>query len=96
MLIQELETLITYGKTTVVGGDFNICTLANPNNYITQSLKEIGFKQLVKKSTHVEGGLIDHIYLIEGKEEKISYTLEVFPKYYSNHDGLGITLTKDE
>ena len=66
-LIEQLESLITEGKTTIVGGDFNICALGNPNNYITQSLKEIGFKQLVRKSTHIEGGLIDHIYLIEGK-----------------------------
>ena len=96
MLIQQLESLITEGKTTVVGGDFNICALANPNNYITQSLKEIGFKQIVWKSIHVEGGLIDHIYLIEGKGNKISYSLEIFPKYYSDHDGLGVILTEEQ
>ena len=95
ILIQQLNCLIKHGKTTLVGGDFNICALANPNNNITQSLKEIGFKQLVRKPTHVQGGLIDHIYLIEGTGEKISYTLEVLPAYYSDHDGLGITLVKD-
>ena len=80
-LIEHLESLITKGKTTLVGGDFNICALGNPNNYITQSLKEIGFTQLIRKSTHIEGGLIDHIYLIEGKGSKISYSVEIFPKY---------------
>ena len=88
--------MINHGKTTLVGGDFNICALRNPDNYITKSLKAIGFKQLVRRPTHVEGGLIDHIYLIEGKGETISHSLELYPKYYSDHDGLCITLTKDK
>ena len=91
-LIQQLESLITEGKTTVVGGDFNICALANPKNYITQTLIGMGFKQIVNKPTHIEGGLIDHIYLIEGRKKTISYFIEICPKYYSDHDGLGLTL----
>ena len=43
-LIMQLENLIIDGKTIIIGGDVNICTLANPKNYVTQSLKEIGFK----------------------------------------------------
>ena len=79
-----------------MGGDFNICALAYPKNYIKQSLIQIGFKQLVQKSTHIEGGLIDHIYLIEGRHMKITYSVEVCPKYYSDHDGLGLTLLEEE
>ena len=91
-LIKELDSLITVGKTTVVGGDFNICAIAHPNNYITKSLEERGFTQIVGKSTHIEGGLIDHVYFIQGDASKLSYSIEDFAKYYSDHDGIGLIL----
>ena len=76
----------------MLGGDFNICALAHPNNYVTKSLEEKGFKQIVRKATHIEGGLIDHVYLIQGENSKFSYIIENFPKYYSDHDGIGLIL----
>ena len=83
-------------KTTVIGGDLNICVLAHPRNYVTQSLREMGFKQLVTRSTHIEGGLLDHVYLYEGKNNKVAHIIEEFPKYYSDHDGIGLVLTELE
>ena len=95
-LIMQLENLIIDGKTTIIGGDVNICTLANPKNYVTQSLKEIGFNQIVRKATHTEGGLLDHIYIIQGHKRKFSYSVENFSKYYSDHDGIGLILSEVE
>ena len=46
-LILELEALITSGRTTLIGGDMNICALANPKNYVSESLREMEFSQLV-------------------------------------------------
>ena len=83
-------------KTTVIGGDLNICVLAHPRNYVTQSLREMGFKQLVTRSTHIEGGLLDHVYLYEGKNNKVDHIIEEFTKYYSDHDGIGLVLTELE
>jgi hypothetical protein len=91
-LIEKLEALIDTGKTTVIGGDMNICALAQPKNYVTASLKEMGFQQIVTKATHIEGGLIDHVYINQGEDVKFAWVLEDFPKYYSDHDGLGLTL----
>ena len=91
-LITHLESLISKGKNTILGGDINICAVAHPNNYITQSLAEIGATQLVVTATHIEGGLIDHVYLIQGEGIKFSYNIKNFPKYYSDHDGLGLIL----
>jgi hypothetical protein len=91
-LILKLEALIDTSKTTVIGGDMNICALAQPENYVTASLKEMGFQQIVTKSTHIEGGLIDHVYINQGENGKFAWVLEDFPKYYSDHDGLGLTL----
>ena len=94
-LIKQLESLITEGKTTVVGGDFNICALAYPKNYIIQSLQEKGFMQIVTNSTHIDGGLIDHVYLLQGKTSKFTYVVENLAKYYSDHDGIGLVLRED-
>ena len=52
----------------------------------------MGFNQLMQKSTHIEGGLIDHVYLYQGEHKKVPYILEDFPKYYSDHDGIGLVL----
>ena len=95
-LITELKLLMKEEKLTVIGGDMNICLLAHPRNYVTQSLLEIGFKQLVSKATHIEGGLLDHVYLYKGETRKVSHIIEYFPKYYSDHDGIGLVLTEME
>ena len=79
-------------KTTVVGGDLNLCVLKQPKNYLTTSLEEEGFHQLVTAATHIEGGAIDHIYISHGNNKKLEWDLEYFPKYYSDHDGLGLTI----
>ena len=81
-------------KITVIGGDFNICVLKHPNNLMTKRLKESYFEQTVKQATHIEGGLIDHLYIKKGKED-ISWDVEVLPKYYSDHDCICVTLHQD-
>ena len=79
-------------KNTVIGGDLNICAVTQSNNYITASLKEMGFEQIVVKSTHIDGRTIDHIYISQGVKEGFTWVLEHLPKYYSDHDGLGLTM----
>ena len=61
-LIEKLKMIIDKGKTTIIGGDLNVCLRANPENYITKSVTEHGFKHIVTESTHIDGGVIDHIY----------------------------------
>ena len=95
-LINKLEELITNGKTTLIGGDMNICALTHPKNSLTSTLKEKGFEQIVKTATHIEGGLIDHVYFIQGENTNITWKVEEFPKYYSDHDGIGIILIEED
>ena len=87
-LIRELTKLVDVEKTTVIGGDFNICVLAKENNIVTTSLRQLGFKQIVTQATHVHGGAIDHMYISQGFTDKFEPYLEYIPKYYSDHDGL--------
>ena len=91
-IIEELQALVDAGRTTVVGGDMNICAVTQKNNYVTKSLKEMGFQQVVSKPTHIDGRSIDHIYIMPGRNVRFDWTLEYFAKYYSDHDGLGLTL----
>ena len=94
-LTEILETQIDDAKTTVVGGDLNICALKSPNNIVTKTLKGRGFKQGVKTATHIEGGLLDHVYIKSCGTNEFAWVVEIFPKYYSDHDGIGLTLWKE-
>ena len=91
-MINELQDLVDTEKTTIIGGDINICALKKPNNYVTASLREMGFQQIVTQATHTDGGSIDHIYVAQGENVMFEWVLEYFPKYYSDHDGLCLTL----
>ena len=90
----QLTGLITKNRTTIVGGDFNVCALKNPSNLITEELRKLKFEQIVKEATHIDGGLLDHLYIKEVEDSTFNWELEVSPKYYSDHDCTGITLWK--
>ena len=89
-LLKNISMLIMEEKFVVIGGDFNINITNSPNNYLIKELIKMGFAQIVKKATHIEGGLIDHIYVRQGRNKKYAWIVEQFPKYYSDHDGLGL------
>ena len=91
-LIEKLEALITENKTTIIGGDINICVQSSPNNIMTKQMRSKGLNQLVNKATHIEGGIIDHVYLKTCVNSQYSWSIEDFPKYYSDHDSIGLTL----
>ena len=51
--------------------------------------------QIVNSATHIEGGILDHVY-INANESEIFWDIEKFPKYYSDHDGIGLTLLNEK
>lgn len=79
---------MTSTKSTLICGDFNICALENSKNNLFQSLLAENFKQIVKYSTHIKGGLIDHVYIKNFPENYDVYQHSV---YYSDHDGICIS-----
>ena len=91
-IIKELEALVDTRRTTGIGGDLNICAVTEKKNYVTACLKEMGFQQIVTKPTHIDGRSIDHIYIISGENTRYDWALEYCVKYYSDHDGLGLTM----
>ena len=90
----KLQEMIDHRKATLISGDFNICLKKNPKNHVTMKLRKLGFTQLVDRSTHVEGGQIDHIYWKNCNTHWNAPILEFYSPYYSDHDCILVTLTK--
>ena len=85
-LINEIMSLVDMEKTAVIGA------LAKRKNFATECLEEIGLKQLVTQATHENGRALDHIYIWQRKTARFDWALEYFPKYYSDHDGVGLSM----
>ena len=87
--------MIDFDKSVIICGDFNICYNEKKSHGLISSLLELGFEQKVSDATHIEGGLIDHVYYRDGG---VSYSTEVslYSPYYTSldHDALCVTLTK--
>ena len=92
-ILQELSNLIDGDKTTMICGDFNICYNSDGSNKLVKTLEGLGFKQLVQESTHIKGGLIDHVYLRESKTS-VSVDCSLYSPYYCamDHDALLTTI----
>ena len=74
-------------RPTFLVGDFNINFLNNPKDGILTKIMSNGFQQLVAQPTHIEGGLLDHIYC-----KRLSFEPLVainFP-YYSDHGAISV------
>ena len=93
---KNLEQLINKEKATLITGDFNVCYKQNRGNPITDRLGSLGFKQIVTKATHVMGGLIDHAYWYESNSIWEEPIVEIYSPYYSDHDGILITMKKSQ
>ena len=88
-LIQILENMIDRRRFCIITGDFNLCGREDRRNMVTLYLERKGFNQIVDEATHIQGRIIDHIYV-----NNIRCVLEIerFSPYYSDHDGLLVSL----
>ena len=57
-LIAQLREMIMEKRTTIIGGDFNVCAHKHQKNYIAEKLKELKFHQIVKHC-HAHRGWIN-------------------------------------
>ena len=88
-----LRGFIDANKPTLIVGDFNVCARTNRNNVITHSLINLGFVQLAKEATQIEGNTIDHVYWMNVGETWEDPIIERYSPYFSDHDAHLITLT---
>ena len=95
--IKDLQDLLTDSieKTTILCGDFNFCIKKHPRHPIKEFLGKKGFVQSVQQSTHIDGGVLDHVYIL-CKEPMEIRNVETKLKgcYYSDHDK-NITIFKN-
>ena len=86
---------INLSKTVIVCGDINVDLVKYPSNKFSTCLSNLGFSQLVNTSTHILGGIIDHVYFYSPKQAKcILY--KIHPLYYSDHDAVTFLLDMSE
>ena len=93
--IEHLCSLVTPNKSTIICGDFNICYNENRSHPLIQKLLSLGFEQVVRSATHIDGGLIDHVYVCK-REQIGDVDVQLYSPYYTalDHDGLLLTVVK--
>ena len=74
-------------------GDVNICFKFDRNNNLIKNLEDNGFDQYVKEATHIQGGLIDHVYVKQGSTV-VDVDVCLYSPYYcaKDHDALLLTI----
>ena len=87
-LINKLTEIINLSKITMVIGDMNVCNLKRPDNKLKRLLEGMGFKEVVRGATHIDGGHLDHAYVLNLEDTVV----QLIPKYYSDHDAVCIIL----
>ena len=90
-MLNQIQTLITPERQTVICGDLNICYIVNRNNKITKHLEKSSFKQIVKEPSHMKGRHIDHFYHNFDFEPIIYH----YSPYYSDHDAICVTIQEN-
>ena len=87
----DILNCLDFSKSVIICGDFNYDLLKQPRNQFSTRLKTIGFQQIVTDSTHIKGGLLDHVYFYSPN----SITCKLFkihPVYHSDHDAVTFIL----
>ena len=81
----DVSSLVTPGKQTLIVGDFNMCYNADFSHRMFESLRIKGFKQIVKNPTHIEGRLIDLVF-INNLDLDITYEVVQQAQFFTDHD----------
>ena len=84
-----LESVVEPRKPTLVLGDFNFCYLKE-KNCVSQWLEGVGCHQVVSSATHIEGGLLDHAYLLLPDETAV--LIGQYDNYFTDHDTIVLLL----
>ena len=50
-------------RICIIAGDFNLNFKTDSNNVIIKELLKTNFTQMIDEPTHMQGGIIDHLYV---------------------------------
>ena len=93
-LSEALDSLIDVRRPTLITGDLNICAKKHSSNGVTVLLKRKGFKSIIDRPSHIQGGHIDHIYWLDSDNTYNLPSVEYYSPYWSDHDAMLVTITK--
>ena len=96
-ILSHIQSMFDPSRICIISGDFNLDIRKQSRHLIIQELKKMMFDQKIETPTHVQGGIIDHLYIYypqEFKDVLISY--ETVAAFYTDHFGISITLHKGE
>ena len=80
---------MTPGRATMICGDFNFD--GRDRNEVSNMMNIHGFKQIVQKPTHIQGGNIDHFYHnLPVNKKTVDY--KIHSTYYSDHKAVCVTI----
>ena len=82
---EEVLGHVDPSKPQILAGDLNIDLFKTPQNHLTHNLEVRGFHQLVTKSTHALGGLIDHVYFYSPTDETSCSMYKYHTVFWSDH-----------
>ena len=96
-LLDSLKCMIEEDKPTIICGDFNLCLMESRSQAFLHALVDMGFVEMVKTATHIQGGHIDHVYY-RGLSRQLHLDVMLYSPYYPimDHDALCSTLRKLE
>jgi hypothetical protein len=78
-------------ENTCLIGDLNFD--APGNNNLSNYLSRLEFKQMVGRATHLDGHILDHVYVPQARSTSVD--IRHHHVYYSDHDGILVSLKKD-
>ena len=87
----DIQNCLDFSKPIVISGDFNYDLLKQPTNHFSTTKKKIVFEQIVTGSTHIKGGLLDHVYFFSQNTTTCDL-IKIHPVYYSDHDAVAFIL----
>ena len=88
---EVVENLRNYGfnNKAFLIGDLNYD--ANEKNDLTKYLKSLNLVQIVKRTTHVEGHILDHVYVPQAMVKRIGINHQY--NFYSDNDGISVKVS---
>ena len=92
-VLDQLRRLVNIERVTLITGDLNTCFMENFSGRLIQGILELGFHQLVHEPSHIHGRHIDHAYFLDPCGQ-LNPIVERHSTYYSDHDGICITISK--
>ena len=82
--LSYLNEFINCNKICFVFGDLNTDFLSESNDNVILWLQEHDFVQIIQNATHIQGGLLDHVWIPRNLVSKVR--IDIKSLFYSDHD----------